>query len=62
MSVAMMMSMLFLGMAQQAAITAALFPNGTKPGQQLYAAILLGILGILFAGIHFALTRRSNRL
>jgi hypothetical protein len=51
----------FLGMGSQAAISAALFPGGIDPAQQLRAALLFAVAALLFAGLALTLDRRTDR-
>jgi hypothetical protein len=39
----------FLGMGTQAAISAALFPDGINPNQQLLAALIFAVIAFLWA-------------
>jgi len=52
----------WIGMASQAVISAALFPNGIDPDQQLFAAVIFATLALIHAVVGVVLDRRqANR-
>jgi hypothetical protein len=51
----------WIGMASQAAISAALFPKGIDPDQQLVAAVIFAVMALFFAVLGAVLDRRVRR-
>jgi len=55
------LSAYWIGMASQAAISAALFPKGIDPDQQLFAAVIFAFMAVIFAALGVTLDRRMRR-
>jgi hypothetical protein len=62
MNLAWWLAAYWIGMASQAAISAALFPNGIDPDQQLFAAVIFATLALIHTVVGVVLNRRQDHL
>jgi hypothetical protein len=59
MTLAWWLTAYWIGMASQAAISAALFPRGIDPDQQLLAALMFAVLALIHAVVGILAQRRE---